>query len=357
VTAAQPISSPSGPIVLNGRAASRSVITGVERWAIEMTARLPALHPERYAVISPPAALAHRAGQLWEQAWLPLRTARLGGSLIWSPANIAPLAWRRNVVVVHDAAVLRHPEAYGWTYRTWHARIGLAVARMALCVMTVSDFSRRELIELAGLDPAAVVVIRGGVDERFAPAVDHERVAEAWGLKRPYVLTVATADARKNLSLLSHVATRLRGLGLDLVWAGGSRAHIAGEPPIEGVLSLGYVPEQDLPGLYAGAAAFVLPSRYEGFGLTCVEAMASGVPVVAADRAALPETCAGAALLVDPDDADATAAAVISAATDAEVGARLRAAGLRRAAQLTWDRAAHETDALLAELAASPMQR
>jgi glycosyltransferase involved in cell wall biosynthesis len=114
---------------------------------------------------------------------------------------------------------------------------------------------------------------------------------------------------------------------------------------------LGYVDDDLMPGLYSGARAFVLPSSYEGLGLTCLEAMACGTPVVAADRAALPETCGDAALLVDPDDPAALAAAVLRACDDEPLRAQMRARGLSRAGERTWDRAARETDALLRELA------
>jgi glycosyltransferase involved in cell wall biosynthesis len=117
------------------------------------------------------------------------------------------------------------------------------------------------------------------------------------------------------------------------------------------VRSLGYVHDADLPGLYAGARAFVLPSRYEGFGLTCLEAMACGTPVVAADRAALPETCGDAAVLVDPDDQEALCAAVLRACADEPLREDLRRRGLARAAAFTWDRTAVSVDALLCELA------
>src|SRR5207244_12878800 len=108
------------------------------------------------------------------------------------------------------------------------------------------------------------------------------------------------------------------------------------------VRPLGYVAEEHLPGLYAGALAFVLPSLYEGFGLPCLEAMASGTPVVAADASALPETCGNAALLVDPRDERAIAHAVLEAATDERD--RLAHAGLERAAAFTWALAARRTD-------------
>ena len=220
----------------------------------------------------------------------------------------------------------------------------------------MSEFSKRELVDVLGLDPARVAVVPNGVGESFTPAADPEPVRRRHGLERPYVLTVATADARKNLGLLGNLAAGLVGDGIEVVWAGGGRSHIAagnGGAGAGGVRALGYVADEDLPGLYAGALAFVLPSRYEGFGITCLEAMACGIPVVAADRAALPETCGDAALLVDPDDAEALADAVLaSARLDGVERAARRVAGLARAAEFTWERTATELDVLLMALTA-----
>lgn len=342
----------SRPIVLNGRAAVRPTITGVERWATELIPRLQRLRPDRYVVLDPPPPLRSKAaGQAWEQLVLPVRARGLRAALVLSPANLAPWAWPRNVVVVHDAAVLRDEGAFSRGYRMWHARFGMACARRALKVVTVSQFSRQELIELAGLHPESVVVIHGGVDARFVPAVDSEPVAARYGLSRPYALTVGTDDRRKNLPALVATAHRLGELGIELVWAGESRSYIGRGAPIDGLRSIGYVDDDDLPGLYAGASAFVLPSLYEGFGLPCLEAMACGTPVVAANRAALPETCGAAALLVDPEDHREIAEAVVRVVTDDQLRARLRAAGLERSAHMTWDHAAAKTDALLHQLA------
>jgi glycosyltransferase involved in cell wall biosynthesis len=339
------------PIVLNGRAATRPTITGVERWAAELNPRLCALDPDRYELLVPPSRAGRVLGQAWEQLGLPAAATRRRASLIFSPANLAPVLWRRNVLMLHDAAVLREPEAYSRTYSLWHVNVGLACARRALRILTVSEFSRRELIELAALDPDRVVVVRGGVDGRFVPTADRERAAEALGLARPYVLTVATDDRRKNLPALAQTARRLAEHGVDLVWAGEARPYFAQADVIDGAKVLGYVPDVHLPGLYAGALAFVLPSRYEGLGLPCLEAMACGTPVVAADRAALPETCGDAALLVDPDDPHAVADAVMQAAFDRRTRERLRTAGRERVEGWTWDLAAEQTDSLLRELA------
>jgi glycosyltransferase involved in cell wall biosynthesis len=223
--------------------------------------------------------------------------------------------------------------------------------RRALKVLTVSEFSRSELIALAGLDPARVAVVHGGVSARFNVEADAAMAARELGLRRPYVLTIATDDRRKNLQSLGDAARRLRASGIELVWAGDVRAHFSVAGGIPGGRMLGYVEDRLLPGLYRGARAFVLPSRYEGLGLTCLEAMACGTPVVASDRAALPETCGDAALLVDPDDCAALAEAVLRASTDEPLRERMRAKGLRRVRDRTWDRAASETHALLLEAA------
>lgn len=341
-------------MLINARVTKRATITGVERWATELIPRLCALGPDRYIVVRPQSPASSRAlGQIWEQIVLPLRAARARADLVFSPANLAPLAWPRNVVIVHDAAAFRRPAAYSRSYRSWHQRLGARSARRALRVVTVSEFSRRELVELVGLDPARITVIAGGVSARFNPAAEHVRVRAKLGLHRPYVLTVGTADERKNLAALGVSAQRLRADGVQLVRAGDARPHFSATAAVAGVRSLGYVDERDLPGLYCGASVFVLPSLYEGLGLPCLEAMASGVPVVAADRAALPELCGDAAILVDPEDPEAIAQALQMVLHDQPLRARMRQSGLQRAASFSWDRAAGELHSLLCSLAAS----
>ena len=192
-----------------------------------------------------------------------------------------------------------------------------------------SEFVRSELIELFGLPPERVTAIAPGVDSRFAAPGNPAPVLSRFELDgRPYVLALGTEGARKNLRLLDAIAPRLAASGLDVAVAGSKRAYIATSGA--GIARrIGYVDDADLPAVYAGAAAFAMPSLYEGFGLPCIEAMAAGTPVVAADRAALPEACGGAALLADPDDEEAFAAALVEAAGPERD--RLIEAGRRRA--------------------------
>jgi glycosyltransferase involved in cell wall biosynthesis len=323
----------------------RREIGGVERWARELAERLPRLRPARYAVIRPPAVLGHRAGQVWEQLALPLAARR--AELLLSPANLAPLAGHGNVVVIHDIAPFREPDWYGRAYGAWHRAVVPRIARGARLVVVPSEYVRAELAELFGLPLERIRAVAPGVDASFREPAEPAPLLRRLGLERPYVLAVATDSPRKNLALLDAVAPALEEAGLQVAVAGSSRPYMPGSAPAS-ARRLGYVAEADLPALYAGAAAFAMPSLYEGFGLPCVEAMAAGTPVVAADRAALPEACGGAALLADPGDPDAFAAALLEA-----VGAereRLVAAGRERAGALSWERTAELVDAALEPL-------
>jgi glycosyltransferase involved in cell wall biosynthesis len=303
-----------------------------------MAARLPRINPQRYEVIRPPEALAHRAGHAWEQAALPAIARK--AELIYSPANLAPLASRRNVVVIHDVAALRHPEWYRPAYVRYQRALLPAIAKRAKHVITVSEFSKKELTQV--LNATDVSVIPNGVDERFTPDAKPSR-------ERPYVLAVGTQIARKNLQVLNEAARRLNDHGIELVHAGSGRGYMRAETATN-LRPLGYVPDDELPGLYAGALALAMPSLYEGFGLPCLEAMACGTPVVAANAGALPETCGQAATLVDPRDANGFADELERLATDRQYRGEKAAESLAHAANFSWQRSAQATDQLLGNL-------
>ncbi len=335
----------SAPVAINGRATVRREIGGVERVAIELAARLPALRPERYRVLRPPPALAHAAGHVWEQALLPL--AARGSRLLLSPANLAPLAGARNVVYVHDAAPLREPAWFSRGYGAWHRLALRRLARGARLLLVPSAFVRGELGELLGVEPERVRVVPPGVDPRFAPgAAEGARPAGQRAALRARAGHRQRAQEPRSARAPGAGSSRRRGS--TCCWPAPPVPTCAASRAARA--RLGYVPEAALPALYAHAAVLALPSLYEGFGLPCLEAMACGTPVVAADRAALPEACGGAALLADPADPAAFAAALIAAAGPERE--RLRAAGLERAGELSWERSAQLADAAVGELLA-----
>jgi glycosyltransferase involved in cell wall biosynthesis len=197
-------------------------------------------------------------------------------------------------------------------------------------LIAISENSRQDAVRLLGLDAERIEVIYPGVPEVYFGA-------QARPSERPYVLYVGTIEPRKNVDTLLDAWSgfRLRS-DFDLVITGASGwsgektlARLASRPPA--VRYLGYVPEDELPGLVAGASAFIYPSLYEGFGFPVAQAMAAGVPVITSNTSCLPEVAGGAALLVDPRSAQEIRAAMEKLLTSQTLQQELRTAGMARA--------------------------
>ncbi len=267
--------------------------------------------------------------------WYPLRLARASArvDLLHCTTFRAPLSPRAPLVVtVHDAGVLRHPEAFPRWHRTTGALALRAGVRAADAVVAVSAFTRDELVELLDVPAARIRVVPNGVDPVFAP--------EGPAASGDYVLAVGTLEPRKNVGAAVEGA-RLAGVELRVAgasgWGGVEAAGWVGEPS-----------DAELAALMRGARCLVYPSLYEGFGLPVLEAMACGTPVVTSLGGALEEVAGGAAVLVDPRDPAALAAGIGEAAARRD---ELVARGLDRASRFTWRRAADLVEALWRELA------
>lgn len=236
------------------------------------------------------------------------------------------------VLTVHDLAILRYPEVFP----RWHRLYGNAGLQKALraadAVVAVSEFTKHEVVALAGIREERIRVVPNGVDPLFAP--------DGPAAEGSYVLAVATLEPRKNLARVVEAA-RLAGIELRVVGARGW-----GGVEVPGWV--GEIPDSKLAELYRGARCVIYPSLYEGFGLPVLEAMASGTPVVTSRGTAMEEVAAGAAVLVDPQDAVAIAEAIAEAEARS---AQLVPLGLARAIEFTWERAADRVEALWKELA------
>ena len=236
------------------------------------------------------------------------------------------------VLTVHDLAILRSPEAFPRWHRLY-GRVGLTrVLRAADAVIAVSEFTKGETAALAGVPAERIRVVPNGVDAVFAP--------DGPAAAGDYVLAVATLEPRKNLSRAVEAA-RLAGVDLRVVGARGW-----GGVDVPGWV--GEIPDSELAALYRGARCVLYPSLYEGFGLPVLEAMACGVPVVTSRETAMAEIAGGAAVLVDPLDAEAIAEGIREAALRRD---ELVSSGLVRARELTWERAANAVESLWRELA------
>jgi glycosyltransferase involved in cell wall biosynthesis len=225
----------------------------------------------------------------------------------------------------YDLIPLRFPD---WVHpRTlrMHTRKAHHAARTCGLVLAISTFTANDVTELLGIPRDRIVVAYPGVDERYRPeGVRAKR-------EQPYVFTVLDWQPRKNLRRLVQAfeLVKARRPELELVVAGAR----ATEPPPDGIAMLGYTPTEDIVRLHRGAAAFVYPSLYEGFGMPIVEAMASGTPVVSSSHPSLDEASGNAAVRVDPESAEAIAAGIERALVDPE---SLVAPSLEHARRFTW---------------------
>lgn len=277
-----------------------------------------------------------------------------------STCLLAPVLGTGHLVsIVYDCIPLRLPELFP-EHRGFRARLGRLVRRSARLV-TISQRTREDLIALLGADPDRVRVVYPACRSFFRPVppADAAAVAARYGIQDPYVLYVGGLGPHKNLTALlrAYERARLDGrLAARLVVVGSPRWGAEALGILEGlrvrtdVMLTGPVPDDDLPALYAGARLFVFPSRYEGFGLPVLEAMACGTPVVTTAAGALPEVAGEAGCYVDPDDEAALAARMCEIAADAERRLRMRAAGLEQAARFSWDRSAGQLASLLGGL-------
>ncbi|HXH22442.1 MAG TPA: glycosyltransferase family 1 protein [Dehalococcoidia bacterium] len=290
-------------------------------------------------------------GHLWEQLELP-RYAR--GGLLLSLAQTGPVLMRHQVVTIHDAAVFAAPEGFSLPFRTWHRLLGIALGRMAARVVTVSSFSARELRRYCRIAESKITVVPPGVDHLTRLQPDYG-VLDRHGLgDRPFVLSIGSLNPNKNLHGLSAAVCLLGRRDYEFVVAGADNRRVfrrseAGVP--NGLRWLGYVTDQELRALYERATCFVHASLYEGFGLPPLEAMACGCPVVASNRAALPETCGRAALYCDPTSPEDIARKIQMVMGDPGLRADLRCRGLERIREFAWERSARVMLAVADEVA------
>lgn len=295
-----------------------------------------------------PAAASLPTNLGWAATGLPRSLAQTEFDLFHAPAYTAPLWGARPLVVtIHDVSYARHPEWYPHPIDPVRRWFYAASARRANRIITDSEFSRGEIVAAYGLDAARIDVVPLAVTAKFRPAPSRVR--------EPVALHVGDLHARRNLAVALDAVIDLRrstpgagGLRLALVGVDRgpladlvARAARAGMP--DALEFLGVLTDDALIDQYQRAAMFVYPSRYEGFGLPVLEAMACGTPVIASRVGAIAELTESGGELLDPDDVRAWREAMYRALTDPPFGADLAARARARAAQFTWERTARAT--------------
>jgi len=293
---------------------------------------------------------AQLAGLYWDSRFA-------GADVVHATEHLlAPLGRIPSVLTIHDVVYLTHPE--------WHLPLNryfltLAMpifARRARAIIAVSEYTRREVVELLHVDPAKVHVVYEAADPRFRPVRDPAALAAVcarYRLQPPYILFVGAIEPRKNLAMLLRAFAALcqepdfrhqlviaggKGWLYDEVFRTAERLNLG-----DRLRFAGFVADEDLPALYSAADLFAHPAHFEGFGLPPLEAMACGTPVVASDATSLPEVVGEGGLLLPPRDERAWAEALRRVATDRALHDRLAAQGLQQAARFSWAETARRT--------------
>jgi glycosyltransferase involved in cell wall biosynthesis len=352
---------------------------GLGRYAESLARALVAAHPDQYALfynreqgIEPLPGLEHiltRTVTLGYKPWRMLvwlgQLARIGLDNLLPDAGLfhatehllLPLRSIPTVLTVHDL-IFRHLPDHHKPLNRWYLNLTVPLyCRRATHVIAVSECTRRDLTAVYGLPPEKVTVIYEAAAPRFRvqPLELVAAVRARYGLPGRYLLFVGTIEPRKNLSrlLAAFETVYAEGLSDGLVivgkrgWLYGDfLARLEKSPARDAVLFPGYVPDGDLPAVYAGAQGLVFPSLYEGFGLPVLEAMACGTPVVASCASSIPEVGGDAALYFDPMDVEAMVEAVRRLLCDTELQDSMRMQGLIRAADFSWEVAATTTRAV-----------
>ncbi|MCC6763049.1 MAG: glycosyltransferase family 4 protein [Deltaproteobacteria bacterium] len=293
------------------------------------------------------------AQPLWDHGRVPHALRRIGADLYHGTKNAVPVRCPcPAVVTIHDLAVYHHPETFALAQR-WHLRAETPHAvRVARTVLTVSEHAAADLRARFPRFAAKVRVVPNGVSPRFRP-LDDAGALRAFRARHglgagPLIAYLGTLQPRKNVELLAAAFRRAAPAlpGAELVLAGRIRPGYRPDLPRERVRLIGPLADAELPLFYGNADVLVNPSLYEGFGLTLVEAMACGCPVIALRRSAVPEVTGDAALLIDEPAEAALAQALVAMVGTPATAAAHRALGLERATEFSWARAAAAVEAV-----------
>lgn len=360
-------------IAVNTRLLQSGKLEGIGRFTHEIFSRLAVQHPEvqftflfdrpyskefiyatnvKPVVIGPPT----RHPILWKwwfEKSLPKFFRKKNFDLFVSPDGYASMKSEvKTLDIIHDLNFEHHPEYLTPRARKYFLKNFRRFAHRAERVGTVSEFSKRDIAETYGVNPDKIDVIYNGVSDRFKPISESQKkvVQNKYTDGKPYMLYIGAFNPRKNTTGIIRAFEKFKSQlpnDMKLVLC-GSKMYMNEEMRRafqqmkfqQDVIFTGYIPDEELPGLTAGAETLLLVSHFEGFGIPILEAMKSGVPVIAADNSAMPEVANGAAMMVNSTDFEQIASAMHSITSDDHLRNKFIEMGYQRAQNFTWDQSA-----------------
>lgn len=348
-------------IVVNARFLTQQV-TGVQRFASEISVRLKERLHDEVMFVSPSniistelaesldvKVMGRHTGYYWEQVELPYFLKSMGNPVLLSLCNTAPIAYRNNMITVHDIIWKKFPETCSWMFRQAYGFMIPRLCRSARHIITVSEFSKKEISEAFHISSDRFSVVYNAVDDRFR-RIDDESLR-----RENYFLAVSTVKANKNfpaaVRAFNEFNKAYKDSKLYIIGDTGHKnyQHIDLESLAynENFKLLGRVSDQDLIRYYSNAVAFLFPSIYEGFGIPPLEAQACQCPVISSNSSSLPEVLGDSALLCDPNDSHSFAMQMEKVYNDEGLRRPLVENGLKNVARFSWERSADDVARVL----------
>ncbi len=331
-------------IVVNSRYLSQP-LTGVQRYAIEISKKLKKIDPE-IRFFAPKNILyddlvdqlevevvGNFISHFWEQISLPIYLKKYGNPLLINLCNTAPLMYANKIVTVHDIAFNKFPENYSWLFQNYYNFLIPRILKTSKKILTVSKFSKNELINTFKIKSNKINVIYNAVSESF---FTNNKI-----IKENYILSVASLSKQKNFETLIDAYNNLSIQGVKLFIVGENNRNLQNSISQKinsnpNIIFTGRVDDFKLQELYANAICFIFPSFYEGFGIPPLEAMASGTPVIASNISAIPEVCGEAALYFNPFSVEDLMQKILNLIKEKKLRKSYVEKGFKQVAKFSW---------------------
>lgn len=342
--------------VVNGRYLTQKA-TGVHRYAFEICNKLHEMGVDFYVAvpqeINPDYKFSFKTvpcgslkTHLWEQISLPRYLKKNGSPLLISFTGCGPLNYTNQIITIHDVSHERYPEWFSKNYYRYYHYMMPRIGRKAHAILTVSQFSKKEIIDVFGLDASKIHVVHSNVPFHTKPSAEEILSYKPDPDAEKYIIAVSSMDPRKNFVRLAEAFNKLEDKSVKLHII-GMRFKAFNTPDLQKLVGdnihlPGYIDDNELQGMYQNALLSIYPSLYEGFGLPPLESMTYGCPAINSDIPALREVSEEAALYVNPYDVDDIANGISLLLKDNALRQELKAKGLEQIKKYSWEKSAKQ---------------